>query len=127
MCKVAVYGSLRVGMGNHPLLVQVHAKLLGAQRVSGYNMVSLGGYPAVYEAAGDITIEVYDVAHNEEESMRRLDWLEGYPGFYSRKQIETRWGPAWIYYMDQHDCMHRRPVPEGDWVAYFGADADDGI
>jgi gamma-glutamylcyclotransferase (GGCT)/AIG2-like uncharacterized protein YtfP len=122
MSKVAVYGSLRAGMHNHGLLVEVGAKQLGAQRAEGFNMVSLGGYPAVYEAVGDITIEVYDVAHNEKEAMQRLDWLEGYPGFYNRKLIETRWGPAWIYYMKQQDCMHRRPVPEGDWVAHYGVD-----
>lgn len=120
MSKVAVYGSLRKGMGNHGLLVAVGAVLVSTERAPGFNMVSLGGYPAVYESVGDITIEVYDVAHNEEESMRRLDRLEGFPTFYNRKLIDTSQGPAWIYFMPEEQLAHRRAVPNGDWVEYYG-------
>lgn len=41
---VAVYGSLRKGMGNHGLLERNDAQLLSTERVTGWNMYSLGDF-----------------------------------------------------------------------------------
>lgn len=110
--KVAVYGSLRQGMGNHRVLGD--SPLLGQARVSGFEMFSLGGFPFVRHGEGDITIEVYEV--NEHTSMR-VDMLEGYPLFYNREQIDTPYGQAWIYFIDRQETTSP-PVTHGDWVAY---------
>lgn len=110
--KVAVYGSLRQGMGNHRVLGD--SPLLGQCRVTGFEMFSLGGFPFVRHGDGEITIEVYAV--NEHTSMR-LDNLEGYPSFYNRALIWTPYGPAWIYFIDRQETT-APPVTHGDWVAY---------
>jgi gamma-glutamylcyclotransferase (GGCT)/AIG2-like uncharacterized protein YtfP len=111
---VAVYGSLRRGLGNHGFLRE--SNLLSTEQVSGFLMKSLGGYPAVFHDDPDkvITIEVYEVP---EKSMRGLDSLEGHPAWYRRELIETSQGEAWIYVMQRE---YQRPVVEsGDWVQYL--------
>lgn len=108
---VAVYGSLRKGMGNHRLLTS--AELMTTERISGFEMYSLGGYPFIRPGEGDITIEVYVV---DTHTFKRLDQLEGFPSFYNRKLVKTSVGSAWIYFIDQPGNPYR--VQDGDWVAY---------
>jgi gamma-glutamylcyclotransferase (GGCT)/AIG2-like uncharacterized protein YtfP len=112
---VAVYGSLRKGMGNHRVLERNDAQLLSTERVKGFKMFSLGAYPFICHGDGEITIEVYSVPIT---GMVDLDRLEGYPSFYDREMIETSKGKAWVYFIDDRDG--RVPVPDGDWVAFYG-------
>ena len=114
---VAVYGSLRKGMGNHPLLERNDAQLLSTERVKGWDMYSLGGFPYITpsDTDGEITIEVYVCPIT---AMRPLDNLEGYPSFYNRKLIDTSKGQAWIYFIEDYGNT-RSPVTDGDWVAYY--------
>jgi gamma-glutamylcyclotransferase (GGCT)/AIG2-like uncharacterized protein YtfP len=113
---VAVYGSLRQGMGNHPLLSRGEATKLSTERVGGFLMYSMGGFPYIRPAPqlNDIVIEVYKV---DASTMRRLDQLEGYPSFYNRKLIDTTKGQAWIYFIDE-EPGGREPVHSGDWVKF---------
>lgn len=113
---VAVYGSLRQGMGNHRLLEQRASEFLGSERVQGWRMHSLGAYPFITpdESTAGIRIEVYEV---DETTFARLDGLEGYPNFYNRRMISTSHGDAWIYFIQ--DNSSSAPVVEnGDWVDY---------
>lgn len=115
---VAVYGSLRKGMGNHLLIQREEGTLLSTERVSGWEMYSYGGFPFIRPAdnpSDEITIEVYAMPVT---AMRALDRLEGYPSFYDRKLVQTSKGQAWIYFIDQPS--NGRPVADGDWVAYKG-------
>lgn len=110
MHHVAVYGSLKKGFGNHRLLR--HSTYLGEEWVEGWTMYHLGGFPAVAETENYdvVKVEVYLV---DDETLGRLDGLEGYPHFYNRKEIETNWGDAWIYF---HDVAPTAPiVAGGDW------------
>lgn len=111
---VAVYGSLRRGMGNHRVLERNDAQLLSTERITGFEMFSLGAYPFIRSGEGEITVEVYAVPIT---GMRDLDALEGYPSFYDRKLVQTTKGQAWIYFIDDRDG--RVPVPDGDWVAFY--------
>lgn len=110
---VAVYGSLREGMGNHRVLGG--STMVGKATVGGFDMFSLGGYPyCVPDKTGEIVVEVYQVS---EEVGQSLDALEGYPSFYDRKLISTPFGEAWIYFIDQY--RDGTPYVEGgDWVLY---------
>jgi len=77
-------------------------------------MYSLGGFPCITEE-GDtpIAVEVYKV---DEQVFSRLDMLEGYPDFYNRKEIETKYGTAWIYYIEDADYMGElNKVESGRW------------
>lgn len=113
---VAVYGSLRKGLGNHPLLERNDAQLLSTEQIKGFQMYSLGGFPFITpdETAGDITIEVYAMPIT---GMRSLDALEGYPSFYDRMLVNTSKGQAWIYFIADRDGDYPL-VEHGDWVRF---------
>ena len=110
---VAVYGSLRGGLSNHCVLND--STLKGEERVTGWDMFSLGGFPAIIKGDGDITIEVYEV--HDKYTADGLDMLEGYPSFYDRKLIDTTLGKAWIYF--QNSPPSHSKVDSGDWKEYL--------
>ena len=93
--RVAVYGSLLSGLGNHGLLEE--ATLLGEGKTEPvFSMYDLGYYPGITEnGKTPIKIEVYEV---DDTTFGRLDMLEGYPSFYNRKLIPTQHGVSWIYF-----------------------------
>lgn len=113
---VAVYGSLRQGLHNHAVLGG--SELVGEDTTTpNYTMVSLGSFPAVH-IGGDtpITIEVYKV---NEEIFHNLDRLEGYPHFYNRTTIDTKYGKAWMYFIDDAPLATNKVVENGDWADYL--------
>lgn len=112
MCKVFVYGSLKEGFGNYPYHLSNAVKLGTFFTAPEYTMYSLGGFPAVC-LGGDTSIygEVFRVT---EEEMEGLDRLEGFPSFYNRKLINTPWGKAWMYYIEELTGDHDK-VCDGVW------------
>ena len=111
---VFVYGTLKHGFYNHRVMLKANGRFVGAHITEPeYTMVSLRAYPAVLDQ-GDTSIhgEVYEV-----DSLLYLDRLEGYPGFYDRKIIDTSFGPAWMYLLaDRHKDVTMYPkVPTGKW------------
>lgn len=110
---VAVYGTLRKDQGNHRLLET--AKYLGTDKTEPkFSMYSLGYFPYIVEQ-GDtaVTVEVYDV---DDHTFDRLDALEGYPGFYNRKQIDTTsYKDVWVYLFDEATSDDYQ-IDSGDWL-----------
>jgi gamma-glutamylcyclotransferase (GGCT)/AIG2-like uncharacterized protein YtfP len=117
---VAVYGSLRQGLGNH--------RILGASKLVGttltppdWELFSLGGFPGIRKGSNRVVVEVYHVT--EESVADRLDSLEGYRGpdhphnFYGKEVVKTEAGDAEIYtLLKGHE---ESPIVEsGDWKAY---------
>jgi len=99
---VFVYGSLKRNQGNHSLLSG--SDYLGDfdTREPVFDMIGLGYFPAVLNG-GDSYIrgELYEV---DDDTLERLDCLEGHPRFYERQQTgvaDTTTGldshVAWIY------------------------------
>jgi|TARA_B110000503_G_scaffold142414_1_gene239140 gamma-glutamylcyclotransferase (GGCT)/AIG2-like uncharacterized protein YtfP len=117
--KVAVYGSLRKGFGNHVLLSQ--SELIGTtQTPKEFRMFSLGAFPGVGTGTSSIKVEVYRV---NEETLARLDRLEGYHGptsrnFYEREVVMTEFGQALMYTLRDERYKGHDEVTSGDWVEY---------
>lgn len=120
---VAVYGSLRDGMGNHGLMKGSDFMGKGLLQ-EGSTMFSNGGFPILSFAVAKsepVLAELYDVANQRDMAM--LDRLEGFPTWYDRsiKQFRMEDGrvmEAWIYHQNQ-DFTERLPIVEsGDWVEY---------
>ena len=111
---VFVYGTLRYGESNSPLLEG--SPFLGEHRTApSYRMLDLGGYPAVVPGGSDpILGEVYAV---DPVTLGALDALEGHPDFYRRTPIATPWGPAWLYHLTDPE-PGAVPIPGGDWVRW---------
>ena len=119
--KVAVYGSLRKGLGNSALLNG--AKYLGDDVTAPeYTMVSLGFFPGIIKGGEtSVVVEVYEI---NEEKLRSLDMLEGYHGedthnFYNREVITLpKFGEAYIYTLPS-DYGDHTVVENGDWKDYL--------
>lgn len=116
----AVYGTLRKGYGNHRILDNEHCEYLGTQRTTPeFKMVTLGGFPGVIpDGSSSVTIEVYRVNHPTVD--QRLDWLEGYPSFYQKTQVETEWGTADMYILSESGYGRHTVIPSGDWAEHVG-------
>ena len=127
---VAVYGSLRRGMGNSSLMSSYNTDgkdgYVGKDKINGYSMRSEGYFPAIMPCKdtdiNPIVIEVYEV---NQPTFEALDGLEGYPSFYNRELVNTSFGEAWIYFQDYgqdpRECGEDF-VESGDWVEYHRKD-----
>lgn len=113
---VAVYGSLRSGLGNHRVLGD--SPYIDTVRIHGFDMYSYGSYPYVTTSDGEITVELYRVPDGD--IAYGLDCLEGFPQFYDRKLVPTPHGQAWIYFIDNENNEHFPHVKHGDWKKYLG-------
>lgn len=118
---VAVYGSLRQGLGNHRVIQDDETVYVGEFKTEPvYSLYSLGGFPGLKEnGETSVVVEVYEV---NDEIASDVDSLEGYSPnrpatFYDKKPIETPWGTASIYtYVN--DISIDRLVEHGDWKQF---------
>lgn len=122
MTLVAVYGSLRRGMGNHRLIEKY--PLICTTCTEGlFRMhdVANGAFPAIVpdERAGDhIKVEVYEV---DDAGLASIDALEGHPVFYTRQQedmLQPFEEHVWLYVQRPEQVKGTPVVPGGDWVHY---------
>jgi gamma-glutamylcyclotransferase (GGCT)/AIG2-like uncharacterized protein YtfP len=113
MHKVLTYGTLRKGNYNHAILAAHNALALGETTVTG-TLFDLGPYPALSLKSGrPIVCEGYEVT---DECLERLDRLEGHPQFYRRTEIQSEYGPAFIYTIDHDPTYYSCDViHSGDW------------
>lgn len=94
--RVFVYGTLRKGDFNHPLITRVGGIFVGTEWIDGYQMYHLGGFPGVVRGKGKVFGEVY-VLPMPKYALKRLDRLEGAPVMFRRSVVLTRFGEAYIY------------------------------
>ena len=121
--KVAVYGSLRQGHGNHKLMI--FSESLGTHTFTdNFVMISLGGFPGIIPSRDkhDIVVEVYNI---DNDTLLALDQLEGEPNFYKRQQITGQGEElegAWIYILQRNyqEEGGQECVTSGDWSRYRG-------
>jgi gamma-glutamylcyclotransferase (GGCT)/AIG2-like uncharacterized protein YtfP len=111
---VAVYGSLKRGFGNHKRLSQTKIEFEGFIK-GGFDMYSLSSYPALCvnpDSDFGIDVEVYPL---DEQLLKSLDSLEGYPNFYTRDLVWVRpydspndLYSCWVYYIVNKGSMNAR-------------------
>ena len=112
--QVFVYGTLLKGEYNNYLLEE--SELKGDASITGFVMHCLGSYPAITPVEGaDVPVlgEVWEITP---ETFARLDRLEGYPHFYDRVEVETPFGTAWAYFIE--DIEREEPanvILSGSW------------
>lgn len=108
---VFVYGTLLRGEANHHFLRK--QAFLGEHVTEAvFNLYDTGPYPAATATGCSVLKgELYGVDAN---CMARLDKLEDYPLLYTRQQISSPAGPAWIYLWIE-DIRPDWPLIDGDW------------
>ena len=97
--RITVYGSLLKGLGNSGILSNPEeSTLLGEHTIEdNLIMVSLGGFPGLIispEQTNKIHVETYEVS---DKVFARVERLEGYPTFYTRKSVVTPYGESEVY------------------------------
>lgn len=116
---VAVYGSLRKGLYNHPVLAG--AKYLRDTETDfPANLRSLGSFPYVHttnvNSSSPVKVELYEV---DDKGLERLDFLEGYPSFYNRTEFKFADGTvAWMYHIEDEEDSKHLQIKDGDWVKH---------
>ena len=98
---VAVYGTLKRGFGNHHYIDD--SKYIGKGKTKSKYPLVVKGLPYLIEEEGvghNVDVEVYRV---DDDTLRRLDALEGHPHWYERKQIEVKLTTdivvkPWVYF-----------------------------
>lgn len=138
---VFVYGTLKSGGRLNGAMIRIGGTCCGEAKIltKDYVMRSLGSYPALVPVASGtgtyITGELWVIP---KAGVAVLDKIEGYPGFYDRKQI-TAWSgqnsfKALAYYIDfgNSDDNHksyivRKPIVEsGEWDAIANCPVSNG-
>lgn len=113
--RIAVYGSLRKGMGNHRLIKD--AQYVDTHIVSlPMKMISYGAFPALIpsQERHEVVIETYDLNPREYADVERL---EGYPHFYDKYEFTEPNGQACeIYFVPKDTDTGAEHIV--DWVKY---------
>lgn len=114
---VAAYGTLRVDQGNYNWALKNKSDYLGQDRIKDFDLIAGTGFPYAVEnndSEGNILLDVFMVDANV---MKSLDSLEGYPSFYNRKQVSTKFGKAWVYFYNR--AKGGEIIANGDWVDHI--------
>jgi len=94
--RLFTYGSLRRGYSNHHLLLSLGARFFDNGNLQAELLPTQYPFPAVKEGLGLVHGEVYDLS---DEAFERLDFFEGNPDFYQRRDAVTTEGlPVQVYY-----------------------------
>ena len=112
MIRLFVYGTLKRGFHNACYLQ--NADFLGEFTTSSvFSLYNFGNYPAVSETGNTaIQGEDYEINQQQLESIDRLEWL---PEFFQRVMIETSFGEAWMYVVNQQLSTDKIKI-SGIWL-----------
>jgi gamma-glutamylaminecyclotransferase len=103
---IFVYGTLKKGFGNHPILQEIKAEFITEVETAERYPLVVNGLPYLLNMPGNgkrVKGELYNRT-NPEHAMTRLDSLEGHPHFYRRQVIDVKdqagnTVQAWAYFL----------------------------
>ncbi len=107
MKTIFIYGSLRKGRYNHYVIKD--AEFLGQSVMYGWDLYSLGNYPAIVKGDGRVVIEAYRVT---DEQYERIDWMEEGAGYKKESATIVLYGN----YITG-DFWYRPKKPNGELVS----------
>ncbi len=113
LSTIFVYGTLLRGESNHRFLARA-SFVAEARSEPWFELVDLGHFPALI-AGGQTAVhgELYRV---DDETLSRLDRLEGHPHFYTRTNIALADGVhAQTYLLPAHQAAGARRITSGSW------------
>lgn len=119
--KLFVYGTLKKGFGNHAVIESIDSKFLDFGMIKGYDIYSLGAFPAVKDSNDKESFVMGELYHMD--NLLATDMLEGYPHMYNRKKtnVYTRDNgiqEAWVYIYNG-DLKDKKPLESKEWVRFI--------
>lgn len=116
MHRVFVYGTLKSGHYNHRCIsMDKTSKMVEEESFIVGQMFDLGAFPAVTPGHMPIKGEVWEVS---DETLARLDHLEGHPDFYVRMEVplmHSKDSLVWVYFIPHEYVARKKPMPVGNW------------
>jgi gamma-glutamylaminecyclotransferase len=113
---VFVYGTLMRDEINHWLLATARF-VAEAHTEPCFELFDLGHFPAM--STGGQTVVRGEIYAVDDQTLVRLDRLEGHPEFYQRTPIRLADGQEVQTYLMEDVRMRRRPaISSGDWRAH---------
>ncbi len=118
---IAVYGTLLHGGLNHRIFMQGKSEFLGRTTTPAlFSMHTCGLFPVLTTGTTQITCEVYKIRSNK--VLQDIFRLEGCCGKldeeshgYKIKQIETKFGEAYIFWLPNFEGSDATLIKSGDW------------
>ena len=109
MDKVFVYGTLMNGYVNNRCYL-AQSECLGKGEITGYGLYAVSSFPGIVPEDGEkVKGEVYSV---DQDTLKRVDGLEGEGSLYLRKKVEVRVDSqivqAWTYIWNQENSGQRK-------------------
>ena len=110
---VFVYGTLLWKEPNHRLLASSRL-VRQAKTTPEFELLDLGSFPGMVSGGStSVEGEVYEV---DQETLRKLDRLEGHPRFYKRQKIRLDDGKVVeAYLLSGEQAGNRHRIPSGAW------------
>lgn len=120
---IFVYGSLRQGLYNFPIIEQSTAsKFIAYGILEGYRMYSLGSYPAIHEHEGmRIYGEIWKVNDRVFNYIDRMEHSAGYGSLV--REIQTSRGKINALFYFKEKSQNHIYINGGDWVKYLILDS----
>lgn len=109
------FGSLRLHSKrgyNHDRFGDGTQRYIRTLTIDGYDLYSLGAYPAICPGAGKVVCELHEV---EGRAFRGIQAMERGAG-YTEATIDLPEGAATIFTYDPNHLMGCPKVASGDWV-----------
>lgn len=114
--KYAVYGTLRLNQGNYNWCLRNKSEHLKTEKLNGFKMYSVGGFPAVIEDENSsIEVDIFEV--NDKNVEEDMDMLEGYnpnnpeSSMYIKKRINDMYIYIW-----NGDVHNLELIESGNWL-----------
>lgn len=122
MHKVFVYGTLKRGFGNNVLLRNSRyiGDFVSPPIFEMFAVGQHGGFPLLTEGEYNILGEIWEV---DDETLRRLDGLEGVPHMYRREKffVDETIGDVFYYHWNRNPPKYKHGVKVNtDYVQWIG-------
>ncbi len=119
--KFFVYGTLKQGFHNAGVIPNESVESRVPAHIEGYDMYSVGGFPAIVNGHGVVHGEVVTIKQNasQEQILRQVDRLEGEGHMYRRDivpvTLETGETEDVYVYVWLRGVENLKLVPSGVW------------
>jgi gamma-glutamylcyclotransferase (GGCT)/AIG2-like uncharacterized protein YtfP len=119
---LAVYGTLRIGHGNWSYFLQEVPLLKEKDIVTGFKMVTFGGFPAIIHTGNEedtVVVDVFDMSQHEDISRSILSMETG--AGYDITDVTTESGleaHVYTYTEAQASSFMDIDIHSGDWTKW---------